>query len=186
MGQMIKGITLKSRAAFIEANYGPDGMQTILSTLSGEAKDLFTDPMRIKATGWYAFELQVEVDEAICKVLAKGDPNVYRLMGGFSAEYHDKQLAMKQFTEPWKFLTLQTMIWSRFFKPGQAEVIKVSDREAKIHVYGFRSVHENCETNMGFFHRSLELCGAEDVSVVETQCTKDAGVEYCEYRLRWH
>jgi hypothetical protein len=184
--QFIKGLTFKSRAEFVEATYGPGSFSKIAGHLKGELRALASDTKNIKAASWYPFEMQNELDRAICKVLAAGDPNVFRRMGAFSAEFENRNIAIKQFTDPWRFLSLQASIWPRFFKPARADIVRVSDREARVHIHDFRSSHELCETNIGFFLRSMELCGAEDVSVVETQCSQNPNVEYCEYRIRWH
>ena len=184
--QFIKGITFKSRADFVTDAYGPNAFGKLIPHLSGELKAMVEDPVRVRPTAWYPFDYQQALDEAIYKVLASGDANVFRRMGAFSADYENRNNLIKIFTDPWRFLNHQPTIWSRYFKPGSVDVIRVSDREAKVHLHSFRSSEANCQTNLGYFIRSIEICGAEDVHVVETQCTKDPGVEYCEFRIRWH
>ena len=183
--QFIKGLTFKSRVTFLEKTYGPEALTRLIPHLEGEVKGLIANPRSIKATAWYPLEDQVRLDKTICKYLANGDETIYRKMGAFSAEFHDSHIQVKQYKDPWRFINLHSTIYPRFFKPARVEILRPSSHEARIRIFEFRSVKENCETNIGFFFRNLELCGAEEVEVVETQCTRDPGVEFCEYKVRW-
>jgi uncharacterized protein (TIGR02265 family) len=186
MAQFIKGITLKSRLAFVEHAYGRGAIDKVIPHLRGETKILISEPLRIKATAWYGFNLQMELDRAVCKVLARGDSNVYRSMGAFSADYQDKQFSVRQNTDPWRLLNLIAITYNRFFRPGRSEVIKVSDTEATIFIHDFLSTKENCEGNMGFLKRSLEMSGAKDVEVTEQHCSARNSELPCEYHIKWH
>lgn len=186
MAQFIKGITLKSRLAFVEHTYGRGAIDKVIPQLRGETKMLVSEPLRIKASGWYGFSVQIELDRTICKVLAKGDKGIYRTMGAFSAEYHDKLVSVRQNTDPWRLLNLITITCERFFRPGRSEVIKVSNTEAKILIHDFLSTKENCEGNMGFLKHSLEMSGAKDVEITEPQCSGRNSEVPCEYHIKWH
>jgi hypothetical protein len=182
---MIKGVTLKSRLDFIRHEYGEEGLQKLLPHLKEEARELFANPKRIRATSWYEFDIQVDLDQALCKYLAGGDEGIYRKMGGWSAEFQEAHAALTDFREPLKFLQMHSVIFGRFFEPGRMEVEMVGPTEAYMRIYEFRSVKENCETNMGFLTRSLEIIGASNIKVKETQCTEDPGVPFCEYHIIW-
>lgn len=184
-GQLVKGIILKSRVEYIEKVFGTDALDKMLPCLEGKTKAVFSDPQRIRATSWYDFSINLEFDEAMCKVLADGDTGIFWKMGGFTNEFQASDMSRHAYNDPWKYLTLHVGVWPRFWRPGRAELTKVNDGEALITIYDMRSTRNYCQTNIGFFHTGLELAGAKDVEVVETQCTEDPEVEHCEYRCRF-
>ena len=182
---LIKGITLKSRVEFIIHEYGEGGLQKLVESLEGMTKDLFSDTKKIRATSWYDFKIQVDVDTAIYKVLADGDGDVYLRMGAFTADFQEDNLSIPEYKDPWKFLQLQGVIFGRYFKPGRMELKRVGPTEVCVRIHEFRSSHENCMTNIGFFMKSLENMGLKNVLVEETQCSEDPDMAYCEYRVKW-
>jgi hypothetical protein len=182
---MIKGIILKSRLDFIERTFGKDALDRILPHLGQRGRDLFSNPAKIRATSWYDFEIQTELDKAICRHLSKGDRSIYRKMGENSADFQEQQSALSEFKGPWNFLQMHAVIFGRFFKPGRMELIREGPNEVLMRLHEFRSNWENCETNIGFLARSLELIGVKNVNVVEIRCSQDPSVPYCEYLITW-
>jgi len=182
-GQKVKGIILKSRIDFLERIYGPTALDKLLPHLKGRTKEVFSDPRKIRATGWYDFEINLEFDDAIFEVLANRDETVFWKMGAFTNDFQTTDSSKHAYKDPWKYLVLHVGIWPRFWKPGRAELIKVSEEEALIHIHEMRGTRRYCQTNIGFFHSGLELAGAREVSVIETQCAEDPKVRYCEYRI---
>jgi hypothetical protein len=183
--QFVKGILLKSRLDFLERNFGADAIERLLPHLKGEAKELFSDTKKIRATSWYDFEINKELDETIRRVLVKGDAGVFWRMGAFTNEFQTVSSSRHAYHDPWKYLAVHISVLPRFWKPGRAELIRVDDGEAIIRIHDLRSTRHYCLTNLGFFHTGLEMAGATEVEVVETQCTEDPKVQYCEYRLRF-
>lgn len=182
---MIKGITLKSRLDFIENNYGKDALQRILPGLSDLARALFSDPRKIRATSWYDFGIQIEVDRAVRDHLADGDEEIFKKMGAWSAEFQREHSTPSDQNDPWKFLQLQAVIFGRYFKPGRMELVRASSSEGYMRLHEFRSARENCDSNLGFLKKHLEIFGLEGVEVTEIQCTEDPKVRYCEYHFKW-
>lgn len=185
MAQSIKGLTLRSRVAFVKHNYGPEGMTRLIYNLKGQARELMASPATINTSGWYDFDVQLDVDRAICKVLAEGDTSVYRAMGAYSAEFEISKEDASTSEDLRRFLKLQMTLFSHYFKPGTVELVTVSDNEVLVRVSGFASVRENCDTNMGFLKRCVELRGAEGVTIEEPKCSQDPTAGVCEYRLKW-
>jgi hypothetical protein len=181
----IKGIILKSRMDFIQQRYGDEGLRKLLPHLSGKAKEVFSNPKSIRATSWYDFALQTELDRAICKYLEDGDKGIYLKMGEWSADFQESQSPLSEFKGPWKFLQMHSVIFARFFNPGKMELVQIGPSEVHMRLHQFRSNKENCDTNIGFLRRSLEIIGAKHIMVEETMCTQDPKVPYCEYHLKW-
>ena len=183
MGEkLVKGIILKSRLDFLEATYGPDALESILPHLKGKAKEVFSEPKKIRATSWYDFDINIEVDKVICEVLANGDTDIFRRLGAFTNQFQTTSASKHAYHDPWKYLALHVGVLPRFWKPGRAELVKVNDGEAVIRVYDLKSNRDYCLTNLGFFQTGLELSGARNVVAEETMCTGDPG-PHCEYRF---
>jgi hypothetical protein len=91
------------------------------------------------------------------------------------------------FKSPWKWLKFHTIAFPRFYEPGRLEVIKLNEGECLMRFHDIRNDRHNCLTNIGFTKKGLEMCGAQDVSVVETKCRSDPGSRFCEFRItfRW-
>lgn len=180
----VKGLTIKSHISFVEKTYGKGAVAKVLPYLGPTAKPLYSDTKAIRATAWYDLEVQVDFDKAVCKHLAKGDEDVYYQMGAYSAEFGGSSVA-RETHDPWKFMQLLKAVFNRYFEPGGLEIVKVGEKEAYLSFMDFRSVRENCLTNLGFLRRNLELCGFKPIIVKETQCSADPKVKYCEYHLKW-
>jgi hypothetical protein len=184
-GMQVKGLTLKSRIRFVEKAYGKDALRGLVKHLRPETAALVSDPVKLRATAWYDLEVQSELDRAICKHLADGDQGVYRKMGAFSAEFQSFRTGGKDIRDPIKMFQMIGAVFDRYFQPGHMELVKVSDKETYLRLFEFRSVKENCLSNLGFLERSLELNGFTPVIVEETQCSEDPSKKYCEYHIKW-
>lgn len=184
--QMIKGMILKGRLLFLDKTFGPGALLKVLAYLKGRTREVMSDPKNIRATGWYEFTINKELDRAIFLAYGKGDEKMYRVMGGFSNEFQDSVSAVNYYANPWKFLRLQANAFPRFWDPGRLELEEVSTSgncEAVMKFHEVRSTRENCLTNIGFLEKGLEMCGASNIKVWETQCTQDPKVSYCEIRM---
>lgn len=181
--QKMKGTILKSRVDFMKDRFGPGALDRILPKLRGPTKEVMSRPDRIRATGWYDFSVNRELDEAICQVLAGGDTSVYQEMGAFSNKFQGDRSTVDIYTNPWKFLEMHCLLFPRFWKPGRMELIRVGEGEAYVRFHEVRSTWANCQTNMGFIKRGLNMCGAEEVKVEETQCNENRKYDYCEFHI---
>ena len=185
MVQFIKGITLKGRVEFVKRTYGNEALASIVRHVGGEIRHLVMDPRLIKAISWYDFQVQQELDKAICTHLAGGDEAIYFKMGAFNADFQENTLAMSQAGDVMRYLRPQMTLYPRFFKPGRMDLIEISPTEVVLQSHLFKSTHENCETNRGFIAQTITNCGAHDVDVVEVHCNSDPKNDYCEYKAKW-
>ena len=181
----VKGLTLKSRIRFIEQTYGKDGLMTLVKHLKPETAALVSDPVKLRATAWYDLDIQTDLDQNVCKYLASGDIGVYKKMGAFSADFQSFRGGSKDVRDPIKMFQMTGAVFDRYFRPGHMEIIKVSDKEANLRLFDFRSNKENCLSNLGFLEKSLELHGFHPIIVEETQCSENPLHKYCEYHIKW-
>jgi hypothetical protein len=187
--QMIKGMILKGRLQFLEKTFGPGAMLKVLAYLKGRTHEVMSDPKNIRATGWYEFTINKELDRAIFLAFGKSDEKLYKQMGGFSNEFQDSVSSIDNYSTPWKYLRLQANAFPRFWDPGRLELLEVrtsGNCEAIMRFHDVRSTRENCLTNIGFLETGLAMCGAKDIKVWETQCTEDLAVTFCEIHMTFN
>lgn len=181
----IKGITLKSRYDFVKHIYGEDAFQKVLPQLKPETRALFEDELKIRATSWYNLDIQTDFETTVCRVLADGDEGVYRRMGAFSADFHDSNFSFGELRDPSKFLQMYVVIFGRYCRPSRMEVEMVGKTECYVRLHELTSTFPNCESNIGYIVRNMENLKLKDIVAEETQCTKDEGVDICEYHIKW-
>jgi hypothetical protein len=69
--------------------------------------------------------------------------------------------------DPWGGLQRLGMVWSMFRDTGRLELVRESDSVARVLLHDYpMACPEICGTITGYLHRFLDLCGAEDVSVM--------------------
>jgi predicted hydrocarbon binding protein len=176
----VKGLTLKSRYIFVEKTFGKDAIKKVLPFLRPETRALFEDELKIRATSWYDLDIQTDFETTVCKVLAGGDKGIYRKMGGYSVDYNETP-----YPDVSKFLQMYIVIFPRYCRPGRMEVEFVSDTECYVRLHDLTSTFPNCESNLGYIARYMEVLKLKDVRAHETHCTKDPGVKFCEYHFTW-
>jgi hypothetical protein len=101
-------------------------------------------------------------------------------MGGYSADFNTTD-----YPDVFKFLQMYVVIFPRYCRPGRMEIEKVSDTECYVRLHEIESTFPNCESNIGYIVRYMEILGLKEIVGEETQCTKDAGVKTCEYHFTW-
>jgi len=186
MAQMrIKGLTLKSRIQYVDQFYGKDALASIMKYLRPETAAVLAEPRKVRATAWYDLRVQVDLDQTIYRHLAKSDAGIYKKLGAFSAEFQSVGAGGHAISDPWKMFQMVGSVFDRYFSPGRLEIIKVNDKEVMLRLFEFRSVKENCLSNLGFLSKSLELNGFKPTIVEETVCSEDPSAKYCEYHIGW-
>jgi len=180
----IKGVVLTSRRDGVRAKYGMQGWRRLVESLGPESQRVLRNPIR--ATGWYPLALNEELDWAICNTLEGGDRTVFRRLGAHSAEVlmAVTYAAAVAKQSPTAFLRGVILQAPRYFDGLRAAVDEPAAGHLILRLSGIVSNEPNCESNLGFFVRGIELCGGRDVSGSELECTvKGAGSDIYEFRF---
>jgi hypothetical protein len=107
-------------------------------------------------------------------------------MGAYSADiqFTEKYAGFVRTADPHNILRKSTVAYDRFFRPGKAEYQILGPTEGRITISLFKSSPNNCQTNIGFYKRAVELSGGKDVMVREEGCT-GKGDPACKFVLSW-
>lgn len=180
----IKGMTLKSRIEYITLHFGAASVKKVFAKLKEKRGDDLSN--KILATKWYPLQLQSDLDDIIRYDLANGDELIYQKLGAHSADMHykEKYSGFLKDKDPFNVLKKSTFAFDLYFRPGKALCTKTGPKEIKIEVSLFKSTSKNCQTNIGFYKRAVELSGGKDVKVVERTCT-GKGDGMCTFIISW-
>jgi uncharacterized protein (TIGR02265 family) len=180
----IKGSVLGARLAFVEQEAGPEGVGRVLERLSPGDR---TDLRNVLSSKWYPFDLGRRLDDAIALELGARGQEFFRRLGRDSA---DKNLsgvhrALLKPGDPHAFLAGSPVIYRLYYDRGSREYERLGPQEAVLTTRDAPSSSvAECQTNIGWHQRALELCGASEVKVTEEECLATGG-KCCRYRIRW-
>jgi uncharacterized protein (TIGR02265 family) len=182
--QQIKGSVLKSRLSFVEEHFGKESVERVLTTLRDADRKALASVLTVK---WYPLEIGTRLDDAIVKVLADGKAEFFERLGVASA---DKNLTTvhKAFVtpgDPHGFLIRTPAIYSMYYEKGRREYAKTGERSATLTTHDAEVFSApDCLTIVGWHRRALEICGAQNVRVIEAECRAKGGA-VCRYNLSW-
>lgn len=180
----IKGTVIKARLAFVEEQAGAQGLEQVLGSLEPQERATLSG---VLATKWYPFELGRRLDAAIVQVLGRGRPAYFERLGEASA-IKNLGTVHKEFLvpgDPQAFLAKASLIYSFYYDRGRRVHQAIGPREAVLTTYDAETFSEaDCLTVVGWHRRALEMCGAQDVRIVEEECRARGG-EVCRYRISW-
>ena len=184
MSQQIKGAVLKSRLGFVEDTAGKEGVARVLARMPPDhqrtLRMLFT-------SNWYPVGLGHALDAAIVAELGDGGVEVFEHLGAASADrnlggVHSGYLAPG---EPHVFLEKAPQIYAMYYETGRRTYERTGPTGGVLTTYEAPDVNANdCRTVVGWYRRALELCGATEVKVRETECRARGGAA-CRYEVSW-
>jgi uncharacterized protein (TIGR02265 family) len=182
--QQIKGAVLKSRLGFVEEHFGSAGLQRVLESLGPDDQRALR---MVFTSNWYPFELGKRLDDAIVRVLAGGKPEFFEKLGEASAAKNLSTVHAGYVTKgnPQAFLAKAPAIYGMYYETGRREYRQTGERSAVITTHDAETFSApDCLTVVGWYRRGLEMCGAERVKIVETECRARGG-QVCRYEVSW-
>jgi uncharacterized protein (TIGR02265 family) len=182
--QQIKGSVLKSRLAYVDEHFGKEGRERVLQTLADEDRRALNSLLTVK---WYPLDLGTRLDDAIVRTLGHGKTEVFEQLGAASADRNLGSVHKAFLTtgDPHGFLSRTPAIYAMYYERGRREYEKTGDKSAMLTTRDAEVFSAaDCLTVIGWHRRALELCGAQQVTVVEEEC-RSRGAKVCRYRLSW-
>lgn len=179
----VKGGALLSRLAFVREQRGEAAVERVLARLP-ESDRRSCSP--ILTGGWYPFELNERLDEAIAQEMGMGE-EVFLLMGEKSAEQNlgGPHRAMLSQGDPHGLLRRAPQIYQMYYDSGRRTYERLGDTKAVLRTYDAPTFsRHDCMTVVGWHRKALAMCGANNVRVTETKC-RATGAAFCEYMIEW-
>ncbi len=182
--QQIKGAVLKSRLAFVQENFGKDGVQRVLAAFpEGDQRTL----KMLFTSNWYPFELGKGLDDAIVRVLGGGKPEFFERLGAASAEKNLSTVHGGYLTkgDAHGFLAKSPSFYSLYYETGRREYTPVGPKQGVFTTYDAETFSApDCLKVVGWYRKALEMCGVAGVKIVEEECRAKGG-KVCRYRVTW-
>ena len=182
--QKVKGSVLKSRLAFVETQFGREGLQKVLESLGDEDQQALS---RIVPVAWLDFEIGRRLDDAIVNVLGGGRTEVFERLGQASADANltTVHAAFVAPGDPHAFLAKAPQIYRMYYQVGRREYEKTGEKEGVLTTSEAETFSKaDCLTVIGWYKRALEFCGAKNPRIVEEECRARGG-DVCRYRVSW-
>ena len=182
--QKVKGSVLKSRLAFIERQFGPEGYDRVMESLDEEDQKALSGLVPV---AWLDFEIGKRLDDAIVRVLGGGRSEVFERLGEASADANltTVHAAFVAAGDPQAFLAKAPQIYRMYYQTGRREYEATGEREGVLTTYDAETFSKaDCLTVNGWYKRALEMCGAKNPRIVEDKC-RARGDEVCKYRVSW-
>lgn len=179
----IKGTSIASFLAFLEAEYGAQRLKDFIASLEPDLRKRCEG--LVLASAFYPVE---ELESLVRKAHQHfaGDETFYERSGAHNASFglsgvHKALLARPN---PLDFLRAAERSWSQFMDEGAVDADLVGDGKVRLRYEGVRGSNVRCPRATGFLTRSLELVNAQKLVVIKTACT-EKGDPFCEWSVLW-
>jgi uncharacterized protein (TIGR02265 family) len=182
--QKVKASVLKSCLAFVEKQFGPEGIDRVMESLDEEDQKALSGLIPV---AWLDFEIGKRLDDTIVRVLGGGRSEVFERLGAASAVANltTVHAAFVAPGDPQAFLAKAPQIYRMYDQTGRREYEQTGELEGVPTTYDAETYSKaDCLTVVGWYKRALELCGAQNPRVVEDKC-RARGDEVCRYKVSW-
>ena len=181
----IKGSILESRLQFVKERFGEQAVERVISALSDSDQATLRKPLN--SAGWYHFQTCQNLDDAIVRVIGKGDARLFEAMGAASAQLNlsGTQKFYLDLGNPQGFMLRAPLIYHVYYDKGWRDYRATGPNAGVMSTYEAETYSTtDCMTVMGWYKQALRMCGATDVEIIEETCRARGG-DYCRYLLSW-
>ena len=182
----VKGSAVSTLPLFIKKNFGEDGFQKWLVSLSPEAQRVFEK--NVLSVGWFPLkQTLVEPTQKICDLFYNGDTKGAWDSGRFSAEQGLKGV-YKVFIKLGSaaFITKKaSTILPTYYEPSEMQVADLQANSTVIHITRFDEPSEIIDNRIGgWMEKALELSGYKTVKISITKSLAQ-GSPFTEFQVSW-
>jgi hypothetical protein len=181
----IKGSILESRLQFVKDRFGEQAVEDVISALPPSDQATLRKP--INGAGWYHFQTGRKLDDAIVRVIGKGDASLFEEMGAASAQLSlsGTQKFYLDLGNPQGFMLRAPLIYHVYYDKGWRDYKPTGPTTGMMTTYDAETYSAaDCMTVMGWYKQALRMCGAKDVDISEETCRARGG-DYCRYLVSW-
>ncbi len=170
---MVKGISITSLFRYLNEHYSEETSDTIRSKVKDH------DKFPIMNSGWYPYELYIEILELIAAECFNGKLSSLEALGEYSSRnvlggIYKVFVAGKDFT---RFLKKISVLHKRFYNLGTMEVRMISEKTVEILLVG---APEYAEADIyiagGLYATAAKICGSPSAKYEYSKVTN--GIRY--------
>lgn len=182
----VKGTAVMATREFVKSKFGEPGLLKWASTLSPEAKEVYTGA--VLTNQWYDLKKILEEPSVkIAETFYNGDKKAYLEVGRHSADHGLKGI-YKLFVKigsPQFILTKAGSILPTYYKPSIMRGEEADKNTYRIYINQFNQYSDVIEHRiLGWMERALEICGCKDIniSVPKSLAKRD---QFTQYDIEW-
>jgi len=181
----VKGSALSSRVLWVQLNHGASGINRLLPQVTPELRSSIE--RGISKAQWYPLAQFIELITTIDRLFGKGDLGLLDELARHGAEASLTtiyRLFFKVGTTHW-ILGRAVRLWSAHYDTGYLEVLTRGPKTAVLRIRDFKDPHRvHCQSVKGWAARSIELSGADKLTVSEAKCRSN-GDDLCQFEYAW-
>jgi uncharacterized protein (TIGR02265 family) len=181
----VKGAALVARKSFVVEEFGEEAWDRVLASLPAADAEVLRGV--VLTSGWYPFELNERLDEAIGATFGDGGVEIFERIGARSAvaNLEGPHAAFLAKGDPERFLQTTETIYRFYYDKGRRTYEPTGPGEGVITTHDAEAFSRaDCLTVIGWYKKALGMCGAKRVQITEESCRAEGG-ETCRYRVRW-
>jgi hypothetical protein len=181
----VKGNLLAARPRYVREQWGPRGVEEVVSRLDREARAAFAST--ILPFAWYPFSTMAAIDRAIVEGPMRADITKMKDFGSRIARYDLPTLYKVLFKigSPGFLLKRIGVVYSTYIRGGSIAVTVVREAKAVVTQEQGALPYYFCNQGIpGWFGAAIELSGGKDIHVRETECTHE-DAEHCRWEATW-
>lgn len=189
MSVSVKGSTVTARIRWVRELYGEPGVKRLKEALAPEHRTFLQG--RILPHEWVPFELFVAVCVELDRIYGKGDLELCREMGRYSAKVNLPTLYRIFYAlgSPAFIMKRAARVWDIHYSSGRLdpEIVKNTDgtETVSLKLIGFETPHRaHCLSVAGWVEESVTLSGGRVLAMLEPQC-RMRGDPNCEIAATW-
>lgn len=182
----IKGLVVKSRLDYVKQFYGEKGLELLLEALPPAGQAVLRDGVLVST--WYPLDQVIEIFVAIDEIFGKGDFELMRKIGGYTARAALAGGVQENFArqgDPGFVLKMAPVIFAQYYDTGRLEIEAADEESAVVRFHDFETPHRViCSGLLGWMEEAIGIWGGAQVSVQEVKC-RCRGDACCEYVSSW-
>lgn len=189
MPVQVKGSAVTARIRWVRELYGEAGFRALREALDPEMRALFEG--RILPHEWVPFELFVAVSVELDRLYGRGDLELCRELGRYSARANLPTLYRIFYAlgNPGFIVRRAARVWDIHYSSGRLEIVDTPHAPGRdavaIRLVAFQTPHRaHCLAVLGWAEESVALSGGKDVRAAKTRCRLD-GDPVCELVASW-
>ncbi len=179
---LIRGQLFLARFEWIRNEHGAASVARVLGELSPADRDSLQG---VERQGWYRWATLIQLDRAISRLLAPGDPLLFERLGAASATHRTEWLGPHASLVSVHGFLRRVAEEHEFFQSfGEASYRRTGFTDAELEFSGYPEAYEEyCRSSLGYMRRAVEILTGGPVLVEEPHC-QCRGDRACLFRLR--